>query len=110
MKIKILMTLLIFACANTFGMTISEYKKYSKQDFINLNVYLEGVMAGYFFGNVVSKNKHGKDLFCPNDKPLTVMIIKGYIDDKIKSGKFAETDSVEMLFVMSMQEHFPCDN
>lgn len=109
MKIKILMTLLLFICANASSMSISEYKQYSKQDYVKLSVYLEGVLSGYFFGNVVSENKHGKSLFCQKEKPLTVPIIKGYIDEKIRSGKFSETDSIEILFVMAMHENYPCN-
>ncbi len=110
MKIRLLLASLILVCANASSMSISEYKQYSKQDYVKLVVYLQGVLSGYIFGNVVSENKHGKPLFCQKDKPLTVPIIKGYIDEKIRSGEFSETDSIEILFVMAMNENYPCDN
>jgi hypothetical protein len=91
-------------------MNISEYKQYSKQYYVKLIVYLQGVLSGYFFRNVASENKHGKALFCQKENPLTVPIIKGYIDEKIKSGKFSDTDSIEILFVIAMNENYPCDN
>jgi hypothetical protein len=112
MRTKMITMALLLLSANAYSLSVAEYRKHAEQNPALLDTYLEGLATGFYFGNVVANNKLGAPIYCVPDTENQDLsnLAQKLIDSEIQTNKYAENDSVEILFVIGVQDKYPCKN
>ncbi len=91
------------------AMSVSNYKRFKKEQLNLLKLHINGVGQGISWSNSFVENKLKEKLYCsPQKISLNTGNFMAIIDKEIDTGRWKGDDHVEMILFFGLEKTFPC--